>query len=174
MSIPPTTLPQILEEISQHHQALAGLYVKFQGVLLMPDQTPSLGDHLAAAGVAVETPASAPAPSPAPVSAKKVPAPAPAASPRAGSAVLIPGPGSAAATPAPAPAAPADAAGLTVGNVIAAMQAHAARFKASGGAVATLKKVKSVGGWTSASSVPAEKRAELIEALAADNPVAGA
>lgn len=172
MSVTPTTLPQILEELSQHHQAIAALYVKFQGVLLTPgspaaaklmkpDQTPTLGDHLAAAGVPVSggTAASEPAPSPAPAAPPKAPGRAVAAATAPASAVLIPGPGSALA------AAPAVAA------VIAAMQSHAARFKAAGGAVATLKKVKATGGWTSASSVPEDKRAELIAALDADQPV---
>lgn len=176
MSTQPITLPQILEKLSQHHHEMAKLFVQFQGVLLLPesaaasklvkpDQTPSLGEHLAAAGVAVpgETAASEPAPLPAAAAAKKAPGKAVAAAtaPAAASAptgeVLI------AKDPAPA-----------VAKVIVAMQAHAARFKAAGGAVATLKKVKAVGGWTSASSVPEEKRAELIAALDADSPAAGA
>ena len=55
--------------------------------------------------------------------------------------------------------------------VIAAMQAHAARFKAHGGAVATLKKVKTIDpAFSSASSVPEARRAEVIEKLNADQP----
>ena len=46
------------------------------------------------------------------------------------------------------------------------MQAHAVASKATGGAVATLKLVKSMDkSWSSASSIPAERRADAIAAL---------
>jgi hypothetical protein len=48
------------------------------------------------------------------------------------------------------------------------MQAHAARNKNNGGAVATLKAVKGMDkGWSSASSVPEDRRADVIAMLSA-------
>jgi hypothetical protein len=49
------------------------------------------------------------------------------------------------------------------------MQAHAAAAKPRGGAIATLKFLKAQDkSWSTASSVPAARRAELIELLNAD------
>lgn len=147
--------------------------------------TPTLGMLAEQAGVkipadppaapAAETAAPAPAPARRPSAGKKAPDSAPAAP--ASAASDLPGMG---APPAPAAAPPATSAPTeaepappvaTVQAVIAAMQAHAARFKAHGGAVATLKKVKTIDpAFSSASSVPEARRAEVIEKLNADQP----
>jgi hypothetical protein len=144
------------------HTPTLGMLAEQAGI---PVQT----DPPAAVASAGETAAPAPPPSRRAPAGKKAPDSAPAAPAPAAS--DLPGMGA----PAPAAAPPVEAKPVppaaTVQAVIAAMQAHAARFKAHGGAVATLKKVKTIDpAFSSASSVPEARRAEVIEKLNADQP----
>jgi len=144
------------------HTPTLGMLAEQAGI---PVQT----DPPAAVASAGETAAPAPPPSRRASAGKKAPDSAPAAPAPAAS--DLPGMGA----PAPAAAPPVEAKPVppaaTVQAVIAAMQAHAARFKAHGGAVATLKKVKTIDpAFSSASSVPEARRAEVIEKLNADQP----
>ena len=144
------------------HTPTLGMLAEQAGI---PVQT----DPPAAVASAGETAAPAPPPSRRAPAGKKAPDSAPAApAPAASDLPGMGAPGPAAAPPVEAKPVPPAA---TVQAVIAAMQAHAARFKAHGGAVATLKKVKTIDpAFSSASSVPEARRAEVIEKLNADQP----
>jgi hypothetical protein len=146
--------PDTLAQIAALHTQLATLYT-------LAAQIPSALPAAAVSGpvAAVEA---APLPVVPPAAQRARPAvasPRPAAAPAAAPAPVEPPPAA-----APAPAAPA-ADEVPVAEVLKAMQGHAQRNKAKGGAVATLKSVKGFGGWTTASAVPADKRAALIAHL---------
>lgn len=170
MSDIPNTNAEALRKLAFHHRCIAEIYEATAKQI-----TPTLGQLAEAAGISTEAPApikdavvdppaqtrrrAAPAqvdPAPAPA------ATAPAAAPAAQSA---PAP---AAVPAPA-SAPANDGVPPLSALIQAMQAHAKAKAASGGAISTLKKLKSLDkSYTTGSSVPAEKRADVIAALNAD------
>jgi hypothetical protein len=152
--------PDTLAQIAALHTQLATLYhLASTGAETRP------APPVAAVSGPVAAVEAAPLPVVPPAAQRARPAvasPRPAAVPAAAPAPVEPPP---AAAPAPAaPAAPA-ADEVPVAEVLKAMQGHAQRNKAKGGAVATLKSVKGFGGWTTASAVPADKRAALIAHL---------